>query len=71
MMMVFFVEAFVLTFESIADGSNKVDAFYIGPICVIGSVLVDFLELLVAALQAYIFTFLTAMFLGLYAEPSH
>ncbi len=39
--------------------------------CILGSVAVDLMELLVAGLQAYIFTFLTAMFLGLYVEPEH
>jgi len=34
-------------------------------------VLMYIMELLVAVLQAYIFTFLTALFLGLYVEPSH
>ena len=40
-------------------------------LCVLASVGVTLIELLVAALQAYIFTFLTAMFLGLYVEPAH
>jgi len=43
----------------------------ISAVCIVGSVLINVLELLVAGLQAYIFTFLTAMFLGLYVEPSH
>jgi F-type H+-transporting ATPase subunit a len=45
--------------------------FYVAPVCILGSVVVSLLELLVAGLQAYIFTFLTAMFLGLYAEGAH
>jgi F-type H+-transporting ATPase subunit a len=45
--------------------------FYVAPICILASVLVCILELLVGVLQAYIFTFLCAMFLGLYAEESH
>ena len=44
---------------------------YVGPICILAGVAVSILELLVAGLQAYIFTFLSAMFLGLYAEVSH
>jgi len=39
--------------------------------CVLGGALLSIIELLVAGLQAYIFTFLTAMFLGLYVEPDH
>jgi F-type H+-transporting ATPase subunit a len=45
--------------------------FYIGPAAVAAAVAVSMLELLVAVLQAYIFTFLTAMFLGLYVTGSH
>lgn len=45
--------------------------FYVGPFCVAASVIVEVMELLVAGLQAYIFAFLTAMFLGLYVESSH
>ena len=40
-------------------------------VCIVASVLIDLLELMVAGLQAYIFTFLTAIFLGLYVEPVH
>jgi F-type H+-transporting ATPase subunit a len=47
------------------------DLFYIAPACILTSVGVDLLELLVAVLQAYIFTFLTAMFLSLYGEEAH
>jgi F-type H+-transporting ATPase subunit a len=45
--------------------------WYVGPLVIAGSVLVSILELLVAGLQAYIFTFLAAMFLGLYVEAMH
>lgn len=45
--------------------------FYVAPLCILGSVAVCLLELLVAGLQAYIFTFLSAMFLGLYVEADH
>lgn len=40
-------------------------------LCVLGAVAATMIDLLVSGLQAYIFTFLTAMFLGLYVEPSH
>ncbi|MFP4054955.1 MAG: F0F1 ATP synthase subunit A [Phycisphaerae bacterium] len=39
-------------------------------VCIVASVLIDLMELMVAGLQAYIFTFLTAIFLGLYAGPA-
>ena len=45
--------------------------FGVTAVCVLAGALVCILELLVAALQAYVFTFLTAMFLGLYVESSH
>ena len=45
--------------------------FGVSAMCVVGSVGVTILDLLVSMLQAYIFTFLTAMFLGLYVHPSH
>jgi F-type H+-transporting ATPase subunit a len=43
----------------------------IGPICVLASVAMNVMELLVAGLQAYIFTFLSAIFIGLYMDPGH
>jgi F-type H+-transporting ATPase subunit a len=36
----------------------------VSPLVVLGSVAINFLELFVAFLQAFIFTFLTAMFIG-------
>ncbi len=38
---------------------------------VLGIVLLSLLELFVAFLQAYIFTFLTALFMGLGMHPQH
>jgi F-type H+-transporting ATPase subunit a len=46
-------------------------ALYADPIVILGAVAVDVMELLVAALQAYVFTFLTAIFLAIYVEPAH
>jgi len=51
--------------------THSTSLFYVGPMVVLGAVAVDLLELLVAGLQAYIFTFLTAMFLGLYTAGEH
>ncbi len=72
-LMMFIIQTLVATYETATDpmAANNIHFFYVAPICILGSVLVDFLELLVGGLQAYIYTFLTAMFLGLYAEPSH
>jgi F-type H+-transporting ATPase subunit a len=38
---------------------------------VVGIVLLSLLELFVAFLQAYIFTFLTALFMGMALHPEH
>lgn len=40
-------------------------------VCVLASVLLQILELLVAGIQAYVFTILAATFLSLYVEPGH
>lgn len=71
-MMMFIVQTVLASYESILNPAleNKIHAFYIAPVCIIASVLLDLMELLVAGLQAYIYTFLTAMFLGLYVEHS-
>ena len=41
------------------------------PVAVLFALFVHFLELLVAFLQAYIFTMLTAQFIGLSVHPAH
>jgi F-type H+-transporting ATPase subunit a len=71
--MMFIVQTLVSTYQTAMDPAqeNSIAFFYVGPLCVVGSVLVDLMELLVAGLQAYIYTFLTAIFIGLYAEPAH
>jgi len=50
----------------IASGS-----FLIGGITVLGSAMFSLLELLVAVIQAYIFTFLMTMFMGAAIRPDH
>ena len=49
----------------------SVSQYYVGPLSVFASIFVSLLELLVGVLQAFVFTFLTAIFVGLYTEPSH
>ncbi len=44
---------------------------YVGPLCVVASVAISVLELLIAGIQAYVFTFLTAIFIGLAVEEHH
>jgi len=50
---------------------NSPAVFGITPICILASVAIDLLELLVAGLQAYVFTFLAAIFFGLAMEEGH
>ena len=45
--------------------------YLVAPASVLGVVALSLLELLVAFLQAYIFTFLAALFIGSAAHPSH
>ena len=72
-LMMFIVQTLLASYQSVIDpaGTTNIHAFYVIPICIVGSVLVGLMEFLVATLQAYIYTFLTAVFLGLYAEPEH
>ena len=56
----------VLTGLGVASGS-----FLIGGTTIVASTLFSLLELLVAFIQAYIFTFLTVMFLGAALHPEH
>ncbi|MCP4376773.1 MAG: F0F1 ATP synthase subunit A, partial [bacterium] len=51
------------------DGAK--DVFYVAPVVIVSSAILCLLEMAVALLQAFIFTVLTAVFLGLYAEPEH
>lgn len=44
---------------------------YILPICIVGSVALTLMELLISGIQAFIFTIMTALFLGMYAEAGH
>jgi len=46
-------------------------ALYVVPLCVAASVALDLMEMLVSGIQAFIFTIMTALFLGMYAEAAH
>ncbi len=72
-LMMFILSTLTGTYESVMDPSraNEIHFFYVGPICVVSSVLLGLMELMVAGLQAYILTYLTAMLLGLYVSPDH
>jgi len=44
---------------------------YVIPICIFGNAALTLMELLVCGIQAFIFTIMTALFLGMYGEASH
>jgi F-type H+-transporting ATPase subunit a len=62
---------FVFQASSQVVAAGAARAAGIGTICVLAGVVLGLLEILVAALQAYIFTYLSAIFLSLYAEGHH
>ena len=61
------VLAVILGFILTVQGTNA--AYVVTPASVGGVVALSFLELFVAFLQAYVFTFLTALFIGTAAHP--
>ena len=50
---------------------SPVIGYLAAPVAVVFALFVHFLELLVAFLQAFIFTMLTAQFIGMSVQPSH
>lgn len=63
--------AVFMGFIVVALETNIGSLVFIGPLSVLGSLFVILIEVLVAGLQAYIFTFLSAIFIALYMEPAH
>ena len=61
------VLAVILAF--IAATAETVLYWGVTPLSVMGSVALSLLELLVAFIQAYVFTFLSALFIGMAAHP--
>ncbi len=56
------------------EGIIRATAFhgiYVWPLCVASSIVLEAMEVLVAGIQAFIYTIMTALFLGMYAEASH
>jgi F-type H+-transporting ATPase subunit a len=62
----------MLGLEALIGGfeSNPAKGIAVGAVSLAATVVVDLMELLVAVIQAYVFTFLTAMYIGLYVDPS-
>ena len=51
--------------------SHTKNVFFVAPVCILAGVAIQLLDLLVVVLQAYVFTFLTAIFIGLAMEEAH
>jgi F-type H+-transporting ATPase subunit a len=65
------VIAVILGFTKVlADGISGMGVV-IGLSAVLGATFISLLELFVAFLQAYIFTYLTTLFLGMAVHPEH
>ena len=63
--------AVLLSFIMVAGAKSTGLGLGVGLLVVSGSVAINLLELFVAFLQAYVFTFLTALFMGMALNPSH
>ncbi len=63
--------AVILGFAGIIYKENMLTGSVITVVSVLSSVMLTFLELLVAVIQAYIFAFLTTVFLSLALHPEH
>ncbi|MBT5738629.1 MAG: F0F1 ATP synthase subunit A [Planctomycetes bacterium] len=63
--------AVILGFAGIISAENMLTGSVITVVSVLSSVMLTFLELLVAFIQAYIFAFLTTVFLSLALHPEH
>jgi F-type H+-transporting ATPase subunit a len=64
----------MLALMSIAPMFTSAPSYYgipVVPLCLLGSVLLTLMEIMIAGIQAFIFTIMTALFLGMYAEADH
>jgi len=50
---------------------NWLGGVAMAPVSILLALFIMFLEILVAFIQAYIFTLLSAVFIGAYAHPAH
>ena len=53
------------------DPGFHAHGFWVLPVCAVASAALTLMELLVAGIQAFIFTIMVALFLAMYAETSH
>lgn len=64
----------MLALMSVAPMFTSAPSYYgipVVPLCLLGSVLLTLMEIMIAGIQAFIFTIMTALFLGMYAEADH
>jgi F-type H+-transporting ATPase subunit a len=64
----------MLALMSVAPLFTSAPSYYgipVVPLCLVGSVVLTLMEILIAGIQAFIFTIMTALFLGMYAEADH
>jgi F-type H+-transporting ATPase subunit a len=63
------VLAVIMAFIAVAASKSMLLFWGVMPASVLGSVVLSMLELLVAFIQAYVFTFLSALFIGMAVHP--
>jgi F-type H+-transporting ATPase subunit a len=61
----------LLLLISVIGQLNWMGGVAMAPVSILLSLFIMFLEVLVAFIQAYIFTLLSAIFIGMYAHPVH
>jgi len=64
----------MLALMSVAPLFTSAPSYYgipVVPLCLVGSLVLTLMEILIAGIQAFIFTIMTALFLGMYAEADH
>jgi len=64
----------MLALMSVAPVFTSAPTYYgipVVPLCMLGSIVLTLMEMLIAGIQAFIFTIMTALFLGMYAEADH
>ena len=64
----------MLALMSVAPVFTSAPTYYgipVVPLCVLGSIVLTLMEIMIAGIQAFIFTIMTALFLGMYAEADH
>jgi len=61
----------LLLLISLMGQTSLLGGLAMAPVSILLSLFIMLLEVLVAFIQAYIFTLLSAIFIGMYAHPAH